>query len=63
MGKTKKVGTTARFGPRYGSRIRKRVKDIEAPMRQKTKCPKCENKAVKRESVGVWRCHKCGVVF
>ena len=63
MGKTKKVGTTGRFGPRYGSRIRKRLADIEQPMKQLVKCPKCETKAVKRLSVGVWACKKCGAVF
>ncbi|MCP4762293.1 MAG: 50S ribosomal protein L37Ae [archaeon] len=63
MGNTKKVGITGRYGPRYGSRIRKRVKDIEEKMHTPQKCPKCETKVAKRSSTGIWTCKKCGAVF
>ncbi|MHA1729136.1 MAG: 50S ribosomal protein L37Ae [Promethearchaeota archaeon] len=63
MGKTKKVGITGRYGVRYGSRIRKRVKTIETKMHTPQKCPKCETKSIKRVSTGIWRCKKCGAQF
>ena len=63
MGKTKKAGSSGRFGARYGSRLRKRVRDIEAKLRAPYKCPRCENKTIKRLSVGIWYCKKCGAKF
>jgi len=63
VGRTKKVGTAGRFGPRYGSTIRKRVREIEERMKQPHKCPKCGTRAVKRISVGVWQCRKCDFTF
>jgi len=27
------------------------------------KCPQCSSQAVKRQSVGVWKCRKCGFTF
>lgn len=60
---TKKVGITGRYGPRYGSRIRKRVKVIEEKMHTPQKCPKCETKVTKRLSTGIWFCKKCGATF
>ncbi|MEM1657839.1 MAG: 50S ribosomal protein L37ae [Candidatus Jordarchaeales archaeon] len=63
MGRTKKVGPTGRFGARYGLRIRERVKKIEVQMKQKHKCPRCNTKAVKRVSIGIWTCRKCGYTF
>ncbi|MHA1341592.1 MAG: 50S ribosomal protein L37ae [Promethearchaeota archaeon] len=63
MGKTKKVGITGRFGSRYGAMLRKRVRVIEENMKAPKKCPKCETKVVKRLSVGIWYCKKCGAKF
>ncbi|MEX2701893.1 MAG: 50S ribosomal protein L37ae [Candidatus Baldrarchaeia archaeon] len=63
MGRTKKVGITGRFGARYGSTIRKRVREIEEKMKRPHKCPKCGTKAVKRISVGIWQCRKCNYTF
>ncbi len=64
MGKrTKKVGITGRFGARYGSTIRKRVRKIEERMKQPHKCPQCRTKAVRRISVGIWKCRKCDYTF
>jgi large subunit ribosomal protein L37Ae len=64
MGKrTKKVGITGRFGPRYGSTVRKRVRKIEERMKQKHQCPQCRTKAVKRVAVGIWKCKKCAFTF
>jgi large subunit ribosomal protein L37Ae len=32
-------------------------------MKKTHKCPQCGFPRVKRESVGVWRCRKCGFTF
>nr|MDO8117539.1 50S ribosomal protein L37ae [Candidatus Sigynarchaeota archaeon] len=63
MGRTKKVGVAGRFGARYGTLVRYRIKKIEEYKTQKVKCPKCQTKAVKRASVGLWSCKKCGATF
>jgi large subunit ribosomal protein L37Ae len=61
--RTKKVGISGKYGPRYGVRIRKRIRDVEAAKIGKYVCPRCAYKAVKRLSTGVWRCMRCGVTI
>jgi len=63
MGRTKKVGPAGSLGARYGATLRKRWARIVSIMRTPHKCPRCQTKAVRRVSVGVWRCRKCGLVF
>lgn len=63
MGKTKKVGPTRGLGPRYGSTVRKRYIKIVSELKKPHKCPQCGFARVKRESVGVWKCGKCGFTF
>ncbi|TFF84080.1 50S ribosomal protein L37Ae [Candidatus Thorarchaeota archaeon] len=63
MGRTKKVGSTGRFGPRYGAKLRRRVLDLELRRREPNRCPACATRALKREAVGLWACRKCGLVF
>lgn len=60
---TKKVGTTGRYGARYGTRTKKIVNAIEKISKQSHECPYCERKALKRIAVGIWKCKKCGVKF
>ena len=61
MGRTKIVGPAGKYGPRYGVSIRKRVRDILKRKNQKHVCPFCESTGtVKRLSVGIWYCRKCG---
>ena len=60
MGKTKKVGSTGRFGRRYGSTLRKRVLAVEKVQKKFHKCPDCGSMKVKRESTGIWICRFCG---
>ncbi len=60
---TKRVGSTGRFGPRYGRRLRKLVTEIERKAKAKHKCGKCGEIAVKRIGTGIWRCKKCGNVM
>jgi len=61
--RTKKLGPAARFGPRYGLRIRNLVRDIEVIQKQWHKCPNCGARRVKRISSGIWQCRKCGYKF
>jgi large subunit ribosomal protein L37Ae len=32
-------------------------------MRANHRCPRCASRKVKRESVGIWGCNKCGYRF
>lgn len=61
--RTKKVGPAGGLGSRYGANVRKRYTDIVSEVKKKHKCPKCEFLKVKRISVGVWECRKCGYTF
>ena len=61
--KTKKVGPTRGLGTRYGATVRKRYVKVVTEAKKTHKCPQCGAEAVKRESVGVWNCRKCGVTF
>ncbi len=64
MGKsTKKVGPTRGLGPRYGATVRKRYIKVVTGMKQPHKCPQCGLMRVKRVSVGIWKCKKCGYTF
>jgi large subunit ribosomal protein L37Ae len=64
MGKqTKKVGPTRGLGARYGSRVRKRYIKIVTGLKKAYKCPRCGYMRVRRQSIGVWKCQKCGFTF
>jgi large subunit ribosomal protein L37Ae len=63
MSSTKKIGTTGRYGPRYGIKIRRRTAAIEKTLRKRHQCPKCLRHAISRESTGIWLCRKCGLKF
>ena len=63
MARTKKVGSTGRFGARYGAKLRRRVLDIEKKRNEPTRCPSCATRALKREAVGLWKCSKCDLLF
>lgn len=64
MGKrTKKVGATRGLGVRYGATVRKRYAKLITELRKPHKCPQCGFLRVKRESVGVWACRKCGFTY
>jgi len=64
MGKrTKKVGPTRGFGARYGAMVRKRYIKVVTEMKKTHRCPQCGLLRVKRISVGVWECRKCGFTF
>jgi len=65
MGKrrTKKIGSTRGFEARYGATVRKRYIEAVSGLKKAHKCPKCGSTSVRRQSVGVWKCRKCGIVF
>ena len=63
MAKKKKVGSAGRFGTRYGKRLKNLVSVVERTQKKRHMCPKCKMKYVKRETSGVWKCHKCGTKF
>lgn len=64
MAHTKKVGSTGRFGVKYGHKIRKKVIEVETEQHKKHTCPYCKRAGgVKRLSVGIWTCKKCAVKF
>lgn len=61
--RTKKVGMTQGLGPRYGAMVRKRYTKVVTEMRKPHKCPQCGTASVRRKSVGIWNCRKCGYTF
>ena len=63
MAGTKKVGSTGRYGARYGAKLRRRVLDIEKKASEPVRCPSCATKALKRQAVGLWKCNKCNLLF
>ena len=63
MPEEKKVGSTKRFGARYGRKVKHRFGVIEAEQRKRHKCPYCNATSVKRVAVGIWNCRKCGAKF
>ncbi len=57
--KSKKTKSAGRFGPRYGTRVKKKIVKIEIKQRKKQKCPFCGKLGVKRIAKGLWECPKC----
>jgi large subunit ribosomal protein L37Ae len=51
------------FGARYGTVGRRQYVAIVSSLRAKHECPRCRFRTVKRWSVGVWLCRKCGYKF
>jgi len=63
MAKKKIKLSTKRFGPRYGPRLKNKNAQLEAAQRSKQTCPYCKKQGVKRLSLGIWHCRKCGRKF
>ena len=61
--KRKKIKAAGRFGAGYGTRVRKKLNEIEALQRKKQVCPFCRKPGVRREAAGIWHCQKCGKRF
>lgn len=61
MGKTRVVGIAGRYGARYGSTLRKKIKEVLEKRYSPHTCPFCAHRGrVVRISTGIWMCKKCG---
>ena len=60
---TKKVGTSGRFGVRYGGKLRHKIAEVEKKQKAKYECPNCKKEKVKRLANGIWQCKKCNYKF
>ena len=60
---TKKVGSTGRYGPRIGRKMRHEARKIEDESRAGRICPSCSKNRVKRVAAGIWSCKTCGFTF
>jgi large subunit ribosomal protein L37Ae len=59
----RKVGLAGGFGARYGTVARRQYVELVTGLRSKHECPRCKFDTVKRWSVGIWHCRKCGYKF
>ncbi|MBD3312582.1 50S ribosomal protein L37ae [archaeon] len=60
MAHKKKAGTAGRYGPRYGRKIRYKVRTVEKAQRGKQECPNCGKHKIKRLAQGIFECRGCG---
>jgi large subunit ribosomal protein L37Ae len=63
MVKEKILKSGNKFGTRYGRKNRDKFAKIEHSQRKLYKCPSCNAIQVKRLSLGIWSCRKCGMTF
>jgi large subunit ribosomal protein L37Ae len=63
MGKTHKNKSAGGLGVRYGRTIRKQLATIKQNLKTKQYCQRCGTQSVRRTSVGIWQCKKCGFTF
>ena len=56
-------GPAGRFGARYGTKIRRKVNNIERKQKAKHPCPSCGEIKAKRISLGIYQCRKCEAKF
>lgn len=59
--KKNRLGSTKRYGTRYGASVKEKVGKIEKIQRSLQKCPHCNKVALKRVSRGIFVCKACGV--
>lgn len=57
------LGSTKRFGSRYGRSGKHKLLKIENLQRKLYKCPACHKLKAKRLSAGIWQCTKCSAKF
>ena len=60
---TEKVGSSGRFGTRYGVVVRNRVRNIDSMRTADHECPRCHHMGVNRVSSGIWQCRTCDAKF
>jgi large subunit ribosomal protein L37Ae len=61
--RTKKVGITGRFGPRYGVKLKRQIRQIESEKIKRHDCPQCKRASIKRKHTSIWECSHCGYKF
>ena len=54
-----KQGSAARFGARYGKRVKRKVADVEKKQKVKKRCITCLKLGIKRLAAGIYYCPKC----
>jgi len=59
----RKTGPGGGLAARYGTAPRRRYIEILARMRRLHECPRCQVRAARRLSVGLWQCGRCGHQF
>jgi len=59
----KEKGPIGGLGVRYGVKAKKRYGEVLMEKNRRHFCPQCSSNSVRRESVGVWICKKCGFKF
>ena len=59
----KKKSFGLRLRTRGGTSVRKKWTKAVLSYKSPRPCPSCGVKAVRRVSVGIWRCKKCGYTF
>jgi large subunit ribosomal protein L37Ae len=58
-----KVGSSGRYGARYGKKLKSKINNVEKVQRKAQKCPYCSRLAVKRVAAGIYNCKKCESKF
>ncbi len=61
--KKKKIKAAGRFGPGYGTNVRKELNAIEFIQRKRQISPFYIKGRAKRLAAGIWRCLKTGKIF
>jgi len=61
--RTKKTGSAARFGSRYGYTLKKKFAVAERQRKRKYPCEQCGKIGVRRHAAGIWKCRYCGRTF
>ncbi len=60
---TRKLKSVARYGARYGKKIRVRMLKVERDQHKKQPCPRCGLGTLKRKAAGLYACTKCQTEF
>ncbi len=63
MSHPKKTGLIGGLGVKYGVKARKKYTELLTEKSRKHVCIQCGSLSVRRESVGIWVCSKCGLRF
>ncbi len=61
--KTKKLGVSAKFGARYGKKVRDTYSSVMKKQKNMYVCPRCGKRKVKRVGYAIFECQACGYRF